>query len=224
MAHNIEFRPEMPQYDIPKPQPATKFIPEWYKKTPVVSEQMLTAKRCVPLLDSLSAGYIIPLPVDVYWDDDRDPSEGKKYWYDAPFEQVSMHSPTQTEMFEINENFGTQPYKWINHFHIKTPRGYSMLFTHPINRTELPFYSFTGFVDTDKHPIVTNFPFVIRKGFKGVIPAGTPLIQAIPVKRDAWRGVMKDEDQAFRYARQFEVFNPPFAWYKRNWWTKKQYQ
>lgn len=219
---SVEFRPESPQFDIREPQPATKHIPAWYKSTPVVSDKTLTAKRCVPLLDGLTAGYIISLPVDVYWDDER--TDGPKYWYDAPFQQVSMHAPSQTEIFEIDESFDTQPYKWLNHFHIKTPKGYSMLFVHPINRTELPFYSFTGFVDTDKHPLVINFPFVIKKGFKGLIPAGTPLIQAIPVKREEWNGVMKDVDVAYEYPKQYEVLNPPFAWYKRNFWEKKRYQ
>jgi len=85
------------------------------------------------------------------------------------------------------------------------------LFIHPVNRTELPFHSLTGLVDTDKHPIIINFPFFIKAGFVGTIPAGTPLIQAIPIKRDGWQMKMKDEDKAHSYLKQYEVTNPPFC-------------
>jgi hypothetical protein len=216
---HIEFRPSHPEYDIPLPRPASAFIPDWYKKTPIVSEKVLTAKRCVPIIDSLSAGYIIPLPADVHWNPD-----GSKPWADSKLEVVSMHHASQTENFDLGDEYETQPWKWINNFHIQTPKGYSTLFVHPVNRTELPFYSFSGLVDTDKHPLITNFPFAIKKGFSGVIPAGTPMIQAIPVKREDWEMKMKDEDKAYRFVREYEVMNAPFAWYRRNVWQKKKYQ
>ena len=48
----------------------------------------------------------------------------------------------------------------------------------------MPFHSFSGIVDTDKHPVPVNFPFVVKKDFEGVIPAGTPIAQFIFLKRD----------------------------------------
>lgn len=217
----IEFRPRNFGFDILQPKPATTFIPDWYKRTPITKESVLTAKRCVPILDALGAGYTIPLPTDVVWDWEKQP---KPYEYAAKTEIVSMHHFAQTDEFELSEAYDPQPYKWISQWHIKTPPGYSTLFVHPINRTELPFLSFTGLVDTDKHPIIVNFPFFIKKGFRGVIPKGTPMIQAIPVKRDEWEMQMKDMDKDHRYVKEYEVTNAPFAWYKRNFWTKKKYQ
>jgi hypothetical protein len=217
----IEFRPRTPQFDILEPKPASLFIPDWYKKTPPVTQNILTAKRCVPIIDALSAGYIIPLPVDIEWNEE---SEVKKWLSNSKIDIISEHSQAQTEMFEIDSSFDTQPHKWINSWHITTPKGYSTLFVHPVNRSDLPFYSFTGFVDTDKHPVIVNFPFVIKKGFVGTIQAGTPLIQAIPIKRDDWEMSIKDEDKAYSYLKEYEVMNPPFSWYKRKFWTKKKYQ
>lgn len=217
----IEFRPRAPQYDILEPKPASLFIPDWYKKTPPVSQNILTAKRCVPILDALGAGYMIPLPVDIEWNEQ---SEGKKWQSNSKIEIISEHHQSQTEMFEIDSSFDTQPHKWINNWHITTPKGYSTLFVHPVNRSDLPFYSFTGFVDTDNHPVIVNFPFVIKKGFVGTIPAGTPLIQAIPIKRDDWEMSIKDEGKAYSYLKEYEVMNPPFSWYKRKFWSKKKYQ
>ena len=217
----IEFRPRSPKFDVVEPKPSSLYIPDWYKKTPQVAENNMTAKKCVPIVDALSAGYMIPLPADVHWDETRN---GKKWETDSKIEIVSQHYKSQTEMFEINQSFDSQSYKWVNHWHIKTPKGYGTLFVHPLNRSDLPFYSFSGFVDTDRHPLIVNFPFIIQKDFIGTIPAGTPMIQAIPIKRSDWEMSIKDKDKPHLYVKEYEVMNPPFGWYKRNYWAKKKYQ
>ena len=55
---------------VPKPYPAKKFMPDWLKALPmrINNEEKLnnsTIKRCVPFLDAMSIGYIIPLAADV---------------------------------------------------------------------------------------------------------------------------------------------------------------
>lgn len=55
---------------IPHPVPARKAMPEWYKKLkPTVEGQDKadagTVKRCMPVLDAVSTGYIIPLWADL---------------------------------------------------------------------------------------------------------------------------------------------------------------
>lgn len=219
----VEVRPTSPLSGAQPPKPASTFIPNWYKRTPIVKDKITTAKRCVPLIDAFSAGYMFSLPTDITWDQSLVSEDKPPYSFNYPDKIVTAHFPVQVDEFEISDEFDPNPYKWNNLFHVKLPKGYSMLFVHPINRTDLPFYSFTGFVDADKHPIAINFPFVIKKGFKGVIPAGTPIIQGIPIKRENWELVVKDKDKAYRYVKEYEVLNPPFAWYKRKWWTKKNY-
>jgi hypothetical protein len=59
-----------------EPQPASKFIPLWYKKTSsyVGSEEKkpenglttATIKRCMPVFDAITAGYIITTYTDIY--------------------------------------------------------------------------------------------------------------------------------------------------------------
>lgn len=216
----IEFRPRSPQFDILPPRPATTAVPEWYKRTPIAKETILTAKRCVPILDALGAGYVIPVPTDIVWDWEKP----EPYSYSAKTEIISKHHHSQTDEFDLAPEFDGQPYKWISQWHVKTPPGYSTLFVHPLNRTDLPFMSFTGLVDTDTHPLIVNFPFFIRAGFKGVIPKGTPMIQAIPVKRDEWNMSLEDADTPYIFVKEYEVTNAPFSWYKRNYWHKKKYQ
>jgi hypothetical protein len=220
----VEARPVNPSLVDNPPKPASLFIPDWYKKTPKVKDKILTAKRCIPILDAMSAGYMFCLPTDVHWDSEADLEVKKPYSANYGAKVVTEHHLVQTDSFDISDEYDPQPYKWSNEFHIKLPKGYSMLFVHPLNRTDLPFYSFTGFVDADKHPLVINFPFVIKKGFSGVIPAGTPIIQGIPIKREDWELKIKDKDKAYRYVKEYEIMNPPFASYKRKWWTKKIYQ
>ena len=45
-----------------------------------------------------------------------------------------------------------------------------------------------GIVDTDTYKASVNFPFVLNEPdtFEGLIPAGTPIAQVIPFKRESW--------------------------------------
>jgi hypothetical protein len=64
------------------------------------------------------------------------------------------------------------------------------LFTHPVNRTDLPFTTLTGLVDCDTfYQSSVNFPARWHDmGFNGVLPKGTPVAQCLPVKRESWVG------------------------------------
>lgn len=214
----IKFTSWLPELDIPRPVPASKLVPNWYRKLPGAAEKVETVKKCVPVLDALTSGYMITLPVDVHFNE-----ETKRFWHDSPLDINSDHFAIQTQGVEIGDEFDTQPHKWINNWLIQTPKGYSCLFVHPLNRMDLPFRSFTGVVDTDRHPIIINFPFVMKKNFSGVIPAGTPIIQIIPFKRDKWSSEVIDDKPWKQHPEAHEVENPPFNWYKRKWWTRKVY-
>jgi hypothetical protein len=214
----IKFISARPDIQIPHPVPASRLVPEWYRKMPGAAEQIETVKKCVPVLDALTSGYMITLPTDVYFN-----NENKNFWYDAPFDINSDHHEVQTQGVDIGSEYDEQPHKWVNQWLIQTPKGYSCLFIHPLNRMDLPFRSFTGIVDTDRHPLIINFPFVMKKDFYGKIPEGTPIIQIIPFKRDDWKADVVD-DKAFKdHPEAHEVENPPFNWYKRKWWTRKVY-
>lgn len=214
----IKFQTVSAEIDIPKPIPASKMVPNWYRTMDGVQELILSVKKCVPFLDAFTSGYVITLPVDVTWDKEHQE-------FRVPHSNlniVSKHHDSQINGLEVPPGFSSTPHKWTSQWHIKTPRGYSCLFIHPLNRPELPFYSFTGVVDTDKHPLVVNLPFLLREDFEGVIPAGTPLIQVIPFKREDWVSKV-DDSHSYNYPKVYEVEVPPFAWYKRKWWSRKRY-
>jgi len=216
---NITFHSELPHLDLLRPAPASRLVPEWYRQMNGVEDRVETVKKCIPVLDAFTIGYMIPLSADVMYD-----HESKQIISNAAFKVNSDHMPVQTKDVPILPGFDPQPHKWMNSWHIKTPKGYSTLFIHPLNRQDLPFYSFSGVVDTDTHPMVINFPFVIREDFKGVIPAGTPMIQAIPFKRDEWDSTVIDTGKPYTFNRGYENQNAPLAWYKRVSWNKKVFR
>ena len=78
--------------------------------------------------------------------------------------------------------------KFHNLWTIEAPEGYALLFTHPVNRFDLPFTTLTGLVDSDRyHDNWIHFPARWHDmNFSGVLPKGTPVAQCIPVKRETW--------------------------------------
>jgi hypothetical protein len=207
------------ELEILKPVPTSKNIPKWFKSIKGMVGELPTIKRCIPFLDSLVSGYQIPLPAEVIWD-----SASKEFMSKAKVVMNSDHSIEQVPGVPVPEGFDPQPHKWINNWYIKTPKGYSTLFIHPLNRTDLPFYSISAIVDTDKHDLVINFPFFLKEGFSGVIAEGTPIIQAIPFKRDSWVMKVKDTGKSFGTNKKtFFKDTERFGLYKRLWWSKKEY-
>jgi hypothetical protein len=190
--------------DIEKPLPASAFVPDWYKnmtsyitgeKKPVgKTPTNATIKRCMPVFDAITAGYIITLPADVY----VSIKDGDQYFEWPSLELVEFHSVSQAPEHPARNQY---PYaKWINYWAIKTPKGYSTMFVQPMHR-ESVFTILPGVVDTDEYCAPVNFPFVINDpNFEGYIYKGTPIAQVIPFKRESWNmqigGEKELEEQA----------------------------
>lgn len=215
-SNKITFHSDNVEVDILKPHPASRSVPDWYRKLEGATDGIMTVKKCVPFLDALSLGYHIPLTSDIAWE-----GTSNSFRHSSPVELVSRHFDSQIQGVALPPEFDPTPHKWTNHWFIKTPKGYSTLFIHPLNRMDLPFYSISGIVDTDSHPMIVHFPFVRRKDFIGTIPAGTPIIQAIPFKRSDWDSETIDELKSFYYEYTYQAQQPPFGWYKRNKWHRK---
>ena len=69
-----------------------------------------------------------------------------------------------------------------------------------------------------------NLPFYIRKGFAGVIEAGTPIAQIIPIKQDSWKAISNTDviEKAEKNQRMSNKYI--YGWYKKNIWKKKRYE
>jgi len=171
----------------PHPQPANRFISEEYKKLERHTKNNLhspTVKTCMPFLDSMTAGYIIPFDQDYL----VDPVENDFSVTPANREQNDFGFHNQTQLpKEWHKTAGENAGKFINKWLIKTPPGYSCLFIHPMNRLEERWKIIEGMVDTDTYCNTINFPFILKKWDKQfLIKKGEPMIQVIPFKRESW--------------------------------------
>jgi hypothetical protein len=134
----------------------------------------------MPLFDAITSGYIIVSPADVY----VSLKDGLQYFDWSALNLIEFH-PIEQAMGHPEQKPHAYP-KWINHWSIRTPKGYSTLFVQPFHR-ESVFTIFPGIVDTDKYYSPVNFPMVINDPkFEGLIPKGTPIAQVIPFKRESW--------------------------------------
>lgn len=174
------------------PKPATQSIPDWYKELSsyIDNEKKPTGsgitdgtiKRCMPVFDSITSGYILYTYVDV-WVSQKDGMP----WYEWPSASPIEFHPVEQAPTHPNRNGHQVSYpKWTNPWAIQTSPGYSTLFVQPFHR-ESVFTILPGVVDTDKYNAPVNFPFVLNDvNYEGLIPAGTPMAQVIPFKRESW--------------------------------------
>ena len=232
----IKFRAWQPSQNdlLLKPKPAITALPEWYKKKkPLINgdkkhqafpnqTKNVTVKWCNPFGDALGAGYFIFLENDVQVTLEN--GEQNLVWLNGGDQFISQHSMEQIAEELIPDNYSKQPWKFMNPWGIETPAGYSTMFTHPLNRTELPFITLTGVVETDGYRQPVNFPFILRQDFEGIIEAGTPIAQVIPFKRESWESEILDYDPkksaeiSAPFARK--IFRP----YKMLYWKRKEYK
>jgi len=211
---------------IPEPELASHFMPKWFTSMPAHhgsgKDTHATAKRCVPLLDVMTAGYIIPLWLDLKVAYAIKPlkyrqafpeEEDREVKFEWPNDFHTMNSlnrapiikqsggPDPKVFFDIdglniNENVWSLTSPWI----ITTPPGYSCLYTIPFNHPITNMHFMSGIVDTDMHSTMVNFPFVwTSNSWEGLIPSGTPLIQVIPFRRDSF----KADIEYFGYRKKF---------------------
>jgi hypothetical protein len=215
---------------IDPPKPAKNYMPDWYKKLPPFStgnrprdfgkRTNTTAKHCMPLFDSFTTGYI------------------QETWCDMAVTrldneiQVSF-SAREQDLFvdghDKNPIFPETGYydkmlAWWTQWEPQTPKGWSTLYTHPLNQNNLPFYTMSGVIDTDRWPIGGKVQFYIKDGFEGIIPKGTPMYQMIFFKRENWKSEVSHHDQDWFVKTNKKVFDYFHSGYRNNIWVKKNYE
>ena len=180
---------------IPEPKPASKYIAEWYKKIPAFipntrdafGANPMTAKKCIPMLDAMTLGYVMPLCADLGIITDKGCT------------QIHITNPPGLKVAESHrlDQIGgakapgapADPIKFVNYWIIKTAPGWSTLFLPLINDIHnKDFTCLSALVDTDAYHKEINFPAIWHtKNFDAILPAGTPLVVAIPIKRNTFK-------------------------------------
>jgi hypothetical protein len=214
----------------PKPVPASTLIPEWWKEMPPYGTEKFdmqpypttTAKKCFPLLDGLTSGYIITLWSDLFVKKDSFGNQSVNWTVSHPV--VEAWSQLQSSSYEIPEGFNKTVYKNFHGWIIETPKDYSCLIVHPVGYQNLPIRTLTGVVDTDKLKTLSNAPFLIRDDFEGIIPKGTPMAQVIPFKRDSWKMEIDSitaEETMYRHEKLYSTIKSSYGKFLR---VNKEYR
>lgn len=238
MKNKIKFIPEddIANAIFEQPVPASKLIPEWYRNSPLhmdgtnlplnqFSTTNATIKKCIPIFDSITSGYMFTLFCDVFFVDENSYNGNRAIWNrNSPKEPLSTHAQNQLGLmkgpYEHSEIF-----KWHFPYTIRTPKGYSCMFMHPNQRYDLPFKTLSAIVDTDKHPIPINFPFFLDKNFIGKIAKGTPICQILPFKREEWHMSIENnikEQKKFFYEREKQKTYAEKR-YRNEFWQRKKF-
>jgi hypothetical protein len=218
---------------LAKPKPATEYIPQWYKdakpylgekgkKAPTINgTPYATVKKCMPVWDLMTAGYIIETPYDIYI---RQTPEGPYFeWVDK-----------QAVAFQSMDQFQNHPYsreinyavRIVHPWAITTPKGWSILVCEPQHHEPGPIIAANGIVDTDEYHRPFNMFLKLRDpNFEGMIPAGTPFVQVIPFKRENWVSKLGGQKELKEIKKQTDKFSTVFFdRYKKFWWQRKEYK
>lgn len=222
------------------PTPIIRTIPEWFRKadrfvkSPVdgsfyIGEDggmMPTWKACPAIFDIMGSGYSLNLPCDIefYMTD-----SGLKHKVLNPKYQDFIHERAEMPQFEHPRGYYKNHFALTPDWQIKTPPGYSVLYTQPFNRFELPFLLSSGIIDNDKVHMPGSFPFFISEGFEGVIPEGTTYAQLLPFKRESWTSEIIEQSSPVELMKQsvenYQIYRKPNGGvYKNEVWEQRKYE
>jgi hypothetical protein len=239
----IEFSCNSLYFDLKEdyPEPIKLNIPEWFKKLNHSIENQ-TIKGCMPFLDTLTIGYVLKLPQDLYINHNIENSQNEK---DSFFKfglsnqghllnDVSLNLNSLSETHDkkqlagsplVEKNKNLNFYKILNPWTIKTPKGYSCLLIPPLNNADDRFHIISGIVDTDVFSAEINFPIVINGDkypqLKTILKKGTPYVQIIPFKRDNWKLKLSSKKQIDILKEKIKYDLTIYEKYKKKFWKKK---
>jgi len=215
---------------IPEPKPASHFIPKWYKDMPVQTDKEAatsgTMKRCIPVRDMMTAGYIIPLWADAEL---KPGAEDISYGSNPMFEKPVLSSHGEEQVHGCphvdSYEYGHMPLKFESPWIVTTPLGYSCIFMAPFYFNEERFQILPAIVDTDVYYNHINFPFLWDSNKYALLEKGLPLVQVIPFRRHDWESSISygDIDAQKHHKTKNGLGSYMKNAYKLMFWKRKKY-
>jgi hypothetical protein len=243
VANKIKFisnRPWLNETSISKPEPIIKSIPSWFREADRFAKdqrsgeyyvgpdngKIPTWKACPALFDIMSTGYMLKTPCDLdFYINDQGIISVKT---SNPFYQDFCSPRMPMPQFEHPKGYYQNHFAWFPDWAIEVPSGYSVLYSQPYNRFDLPFLTTSGIIDNDKVNMPGTMPFFLLEGFTGTISAGTPFAQMIPFKREDWKSETFIEDPQKLAEKNMNNSNkyrvPNGGVYKNSVWSKRVYE
>lgn len=242
MSNTIKFvsnRPWLTKDSSSKPEPIIKSIPDWYRKAdrfakkpdgeywqdPAIGGKIPTWKACPAIFDIMGTGYTLRTPCDIEFIKGDFGSIDFKI-SDPKYKDFCTKREPMPQ-FHQPEGYYAIHFAWFPDWAIETPEGYSVLYSQPFNRFELPFLTTSGIIDNDKVNLPGSMPFFLQKGFSGILPAGTPYAQMLPFKREDWEHEIVIEKASKLQSKNMEnsakYRKPDGGIYKNEVWSKRTY-
>ncbi len=243
MSKKIEFianRPWLKKDADNKPSAIVKYFPDWFRvadrfaKDPVTNNfwvgpdggKVPTWKACPALFDIMSTGYVLVTPCDIeFFINDKGLID---YRIENEYYKDFCSARPQMPQFEHPHGFYKEHFAWFPEWAVKAPEGYSVLYSTPFNRYDLPFMTVSGIIDNDKVNLPGTMPFFLREGWTGIVPSGTPYIQLLPFKREDWKSdiVIPSQSEMMRNnienTKKYRI--PNGGIYKNEVWSKRTYE
>lgn len=205
------------------PQPANKFLPEWYKDIPVQHKNathfykkfldIRTVKACPSFTDIFNLGYVIVAPFDV-WFNLEDNGETKmqtphpRYIVDEHSNKqfVNYHPGNVRKVFKINSPF-----------RVFTPKNYSIMQLPMFYHFNPDFYVPYGIIDTDKHHEINHQIMYTSTDNEIFIRKGTPLCYLVPFNRKNKLELKIDKDYSKYKSRVDSAHHKVFSVFKNGY-------
>lgn len=233
----ISNRPWLNPESESNPEPSIKSLPEWYKSAdryykapdgqcPVDHEggKIPTWKACPAIYDILGTGYVLKTPCDINFVERKDYLIAE---VSDPYYQDFIQYREPMEGFEQPVGYRSHHFAWFPDWAPSVPEGYSVLYSQPFNRFDLPFLNTSGIVDNDSVDVPGTMPFFIRSGWTGLIKSGTPYMQLLPFKRDDWESehIFLDEKEIVRRnLKNSKIYRKPGGGvYLNETWNRRKY-
>lgn len=215
-----------------RPLPSSKILPEWYKKqssyitndgskkpNESIGTTSSTIKKCVPVFDAITSGYMLVTPCDIYVSE----KNNEKYYEWSLNDAVQFHPIDQFIEYPNTSGFVALP-KINNKWVIRTQIGTSCLFVPPMHRDNI-IEILPAIVDTDSYHNNITFPFKLKdNSFQGLIPRGTPYAQIIPFTRQDWKSTFNKGNKEYYKKWSRRISTVFFDFYKNNIWFRKTYK
>jgi hypothetical protein len=224
------------------PKPTIKTIPDWYRKAdrfalnpmtgkpwemPDGSGKIPTWKACPAVFDIMGTGYVYRTPCDIEFFEDQNGQVNAKVLDEKSRDFLQERPPMP--QFVVPQGYHEKHFAWWADWAVEVPEGYSVLYTQPFNRFELPFITTSGIIDNDKVNLPGTMPFYVVKGFTGILPAGTPYAQLLPFKREHWISehidnisyeemLKKNQENSDKYRQ------PDGGIYQKEVWERRTYE
>lgn len=233
----IANKPWLNQDSKSSPIPASKHMPDWYKKAERYvkypdgttyldqdNNKIPSWKACPAIYDIFMTGYFLRTPCDIKFIKSNNRLEVViEDQQHKDFVQIRQEMPG----FEQPDGYYKDHFAWWPDWAPAVEEGYCVLYAHPFNRFDLPFLNTTGIVDQDKLNLPGTVPFFIKEGWEGVIKAGTPFLQMLPFKRENWESEYTqpgENDIIKRNVRNIKKYRKPNGGvYLNSVWEKRKY-